>query len=281
VVEVTPHKSSFDPAFIADGDRTWLFFSVGRWDRYPQLIKEHQGAVGTRSYHTCYRRTDDSGDSWTESQETPGTFFCRSNGIKLSTGELLLPVYTLHDDGEEDLDRAYRSTDGGKTWALGKGIATPGGTDEPTIAELSDGRVLMIPRTRDGFIWKAYSSDKGKSWSMPVKTDLTAAASSNNLLRLEDGRLALTHNPSPPPFRTFLTIRLSDDDGQTWGTPLQIAEVTQHPVASERQVTYPSVTQLQDGTLVVVWTEIVDLDNQQYGNIWCARIRAPERGSHQ
>lgn len=30
-----PHTSDFDPAFVSNGSRTWLFFSRGRWNRYP------------------------------------------------------------------------------------------------------------------------------------------------------------------------------------------------------------------------------------------------------
>ena len=275
VLNRTPHKSNFDPAFIADGNRTWIFFTSGRWDRYPSVDSEHEGGVGVRSYHTYYRQTSDSGQTWSEPVQCPGTFFCRSNGIKLGSGELLLPVYTVKENGDDDKDRTFRSTDGGKVWTLGEGISSPGGTDEPTIVEVSDGRVLMILRTRDGFIWRTYSSDKGQTWSQPVKTELPAAASSSNLFRLRDGRIALTHSPCRPPFRTPLTIRISSDDGQTWGSPLLLAESVPAPRGSEHQVTYPSVTQTPDGTLVVVWTEILVTDNEQYGNIWSARVRVP------
>ena len=133
----------------------------------------------------------------------------------------------------------------------------------------------MILRTRDGFIWRTYSSDQGRTWSEPVKSNLPAGATSSNLFRLNDGRIALTHNPCQPPFRTPLTIRISADDGQTWGNPLLLAEALPPPKGAEHQVTYPSVTQTSDRTLVVVWTEILITENEQYGNIWSARVRVP------
>lgn len=278
VLHRTLHKSDFDPAFIADGDRTWAFFSSGRWDRYPFVEDEHEGGVGVASYHTNYMFSTDSGQTWSAPVAFPKTFFCRSNGIKLSSGELLLPVYSIKPDGDDDKDRALRSTDDGKSWTLGEGVSCPGGTDEPSIAEVSDGRVIMILRTRDGFLWRSYSSDKGQTWGPPIKSDVPAAAASNNVFRLRDGRLALTHSPCPPNFRTPLTIRISSDDGQTWGSPLQLAEAVPPPKASEHQVTYPSVTQVSDGTLVVVWTEIFISDNVQYGDIWSARVRIPPIG---
>lgn len=277
VINRTPRKSSFDPAFIADGPRTWLFFTVGRWNRYPYTEGE-KDAVGVRSYHIYSRYSSDSAATWSPLNQIPGMLFCRSNGIRLTSGELLLPVYTVKDNGDEDQDHTLRSTDDGKTWSLGNGISSRGGADEPTIAEVSGGRVLMILRTHDGFIWRTYSDNKGISWTTPIRTDLPAAASSSNLFRLQDGRITLTHSPCGAEYRTPLTIRISGDDGQTWGTPLQLAKAEPPPHASEHQVTYPSVTQLPDGTLVVVWTEIVISDSQQFGDIWSARVRVPQPG---
>jgi predicted neuraminidase len=288
VLNRTAHKSSFDPAFIADGTRTWLFFTVGRWNPYPYVNNKNKDAVGVGSYHTFACHSDDNGVNWSEAEQCPGTFFCRSNGVRLSSGELLLPVYTAKEGGvvvrpdgskekevsTADQDQVYRSVDGGKTWSLGGGVSSPGGADEATIAEVSDGRVIMVLRTQDGQLWESYSSDNGATWSAPVKAGLPAADTSSNLFRLADGRIVLTHNPSSDPRkRTPLTIRISADDGKTWGEPLVVAIALPEPKSHEHQVTYPSVTQLPDSTLVVVWTEIVANDTQQYGDIWSARVR--------
>ncbi len=278
VLNRTVHQSDFDPAFIADADRTWIFFTNGRWDKYPLLKHELEGAVGIASYHTNCMLTFDSGLTWTDPFQFPDTFFCRSNGIRLSSGELLLPVYKVRPTGKDGEAYAFRSIDGGKHWAMGNGIWSSAGADEPSIAEVSGGRVIMILRTVDGLLWRCYSSDKGQTWSQPIKSDIPAAWSSHNIFRLRDGRLALTHSPCPAKFRTPLTIRISDDDGQTWGHPLLLAQVSPPPLAREHQVTYPSVTQLSDDTLVVVWAEIVLNDNQQYGNIWSARVSVPPIG---
>ena len=134
----------------------------------------------------------------------------------------------------------------------------------------------MIVRSRDGFMWTTMSADKGETWSPLKKTEMPAAATSHNLLRLRDGRLLLTHNPTKPPLRTELTARISDDEGATWGEPVEITRV--EPARDDediysRQVTYPSAVQLPDGHVVVVWTHISVSPIEQFGNIHSAKLR--------
>lgn len=273
VLQNTPTKSDFDPAFIRDGRRTWFFYSVGRWNRYP-VVRNQKEEVGEASYKTYYRYSDDSGRTWSEPTmvlEKIG-MGCRSNGIKLSSGELILPIHGYLSG----IGGVLKSSDGGKTWRRFGEIKTSTVAVEPSIAELPSGDLMMVLRTRDGFLWQTFSRDKGETWTEAEKTDIVAAASSHNLLRLRDGRIVLTHNESKPPLRTPLTLRVSSDGGKTWGTPVKIAEITV-PGKDDpfwgRQVSYPSATQLEDGTVVVVWGEIHLSDAQQYGDIYAARVR--------
>ena len=269
-----PRTSDFDPAFVSTGSRTWLFFSEGRWNRYPFVRGEKQGEVGVDSFQIYSRTIDGSSNTWSEPRAAaiePG-YNCRTNGIVLTTGELLLPVYKLARGHAGVL----KSSDGGRTWKRYGDVTSPAGQDEPTIVELNSGAVLMVLRTGDGRLWKVVSEDKGESWGTPVKTDLVAARASHNLFRMRDGRIVLTHDASPPPNRTPLTLRVSSDDAETWSAPVTLAEVTipsKGDTVWGRQVTYPSVTQLDDGTLVVVWAKIALGDQEQWGDIWSARVR--------
>ena len=91
-----------------------------------------------------------------------------------------------------------------------------------------------------------------------------------------DGRIVLTHDACKPPQRTPLTLRLSSDDTASWGEPLTLAEVAipgKGDAIWGRQVTYPSVVELADGILVVVWSEIVLGNRVQSGDIRSARVR--------
>jgi len=267
-----PRTSDFDPAFIADGKRTWFFFSVGRWNRYPR-VKDEQNEVGDNSFKVYERHSDDSGRTWSKPEviyQNAGAG-CRSNGIKLSTGELILPV---HGYLKNPVAGVLKSIDEGRTWKRYGEISTSTVAHEPSCAELSTGEIMMVLRTGDGVLWRALSKDKGESWSPAEKTDIVAVRSSHNLFRLPDGRILLTHNPSAT-VRTPLTMRISEDDGKTWGDPTVLAQV-QSPArdgVASREVSYPSVTRLNDGTLIVVWGELYISNDEQYGDIHSARVR--------
>lgn len=270
VLQDFPRTSDFDPAFILDAHRAWLFFSAGRHNRYP-FVQNEKAHVGPDSFKTFYRKSDDSGKTWSEPVLAYEKVFCRSNGIRLSTGELLLPVYQI-----DQTSGVLKSSDGGQTWRHFGGISSPAGAGEPTIAELTSGEIIMVLRTRDGFLWITTSEDRGETWRKPTRTNLTAAQTSHKVLSLRDGRLLLVHNESAPPVRTNLTARISGDDGKTWNPPLQLAQIDPSRAGDMtwvQQVTYPSAAELADGTVIVVWTDLVVSDTVQFGDILATRIR--------
>ncbi|MEP0844785.1 MAG: exo-alpha-sialidase, partial [Phycisphaerae bacterium] len=258
VLQDDPHRSDFDPAFLSDGTRTWLCFSVGRWNRYPPMRAQagEDAPVGPESFRIWGCWSDDAGRTWSEPVRLLDDvgWGCRSNGIQLSSGELILPVHHFMTWTAA----VIRSTDGGRSWQRSSTVkpADGGGAAEPSVAELPDGRLLMIVRSRDGVLRTATSLDRGVTWSKPVKTGVVAGDASSNLLSLRDGRLVLTYNAGPPPHRTPLAVCVSDDEGRTWGPLLELDRAdppTQGEAFWSREVCYPSAVELPDGTVVIVW----------------------------
>lgn len=279
VLQDEPTRSDFDPAFISHGDQTLMFYSVGRWNRYPfvGLRDAEQREVGVDSYRLLARATHDSGATWAEGRRVLDEtgWGCRSNGIVLANGDWVLPIYHFKPPYTAS---ALISTDRGEHWTRHGEVRTPGeiGAAEPTIAAMPDGQVVMALRTYDGNLWLCRSNDNGRTWSEPSQTQMTATSSSHFLLNTTTGLLILIHNPSPPPARTSLSLRISSDAGASWGEPLEIDRV--EPSKDEesfwsRQVCYPSAVELADGTVAVVWAKLDIGNRHQSGVIHAARVR--------
>ena len=173
------------------------------------------------------------------------------DAIETSSGQIVVPVQRLAREPSRHAICPYTSSDQGKTWApanlldLG-GHGHHGGTMEPTLAELGDGRLWMLLRTNLDQFWSAYSEDDGRSWRVLHPSGIDASSSPGFLLRLASGRLALVWNrlnPSRGPAaarrggdaelsevpaswqREELSLALSADDGQTWSDPTVILRV--------------------------------------------------------
>ncbi|MEX0612103.1 MAG: sialidase family protein [Pirellulales bacterium] len=282
VLNDAPRLSDFDPGFIDAGDRTLLFFSTGRWTRYPFVghSDSERKEVGGRSFKINMRQRPDGAVDWSDPIDIgsePG-WNCRSNGFQMSTGELLLPTHRL--DPLPYVASVLISSDDGKTWVRGPDIKTPGniGAAEPSVAELPGGTLVMSLRVTDGRVWLARSDDHGRTWSEPERTELSGAASSSNLFCPLSGRLLLTYNSSEP-LRSHLSLCASDDAGKSWTEPLLLARFEPPSEVEEvysRQVCYPSVCELEDGDLLIVWAKIEVGRKLQSGVIESAIVRLHE-----
>lgn len=244
-------KADFDPALFVAGKETFLFFSAFN----PQI-------------DIYFRRSSDSAKTWTEPVKLgQPNHTTRSNGIQLSTGELLVPLHTRGTKA----GGVMKSRDGGKTWTRFGAVANPEGQGgEPTIAETKSGAIHMLLRTKDGQLWRSISTDKGETWSTAEKTGLTATSSASHLLCTRDGTLVLTYNPGPTPLRFPLLMRTSRDEGVNWSEPMRLADWPGK--VGGWSVCYPAVTELADGTLVAIWVQLKSSPGELHGDIHSARI---------
>lgn len=124
------------------------------------------------------------------------------------------------------------SDDEGGTWRVSQGFIMGyigdghqglWSCEEPTIAELKDGRLLCFIRSATGRVLKSYSCDGGETWTKVEVTDIPMSNSPGVLIRLpKTGDLAFVWNPMTPEEikrgyrRGRLTVAVSTDDGETW-----------------------------------------------------------------
>lgn len=93
---------------------------------------------------------------------------------------------------------------------------------EPTIAELSDGKIAMLIRKcRSGYLWYTESADNGRSWSELIKTNIPNPSNKPKLIQL-DHKIALLHTPNNADIgndtwgRYPLALWISEDDMKSW-----------------------------------------------------------------
>lgn len=85
--------------------------------------------------------------------------------------------------------------------------------DEPSVAELSDGRLHMLIRTAHDCYWEAFSSDEGETWTPAAPSRFYGTITTPLLFPLSDGRLLAVHNATTPlPEADHATQSGLDDD---------------------------------------------------------------------
>lgn len=199
-------------------------------------------------YNRCfYMKSDDDGRTFTTPREITSTFDAYretypwrvlatgpGHGVRLANGRLIVPVWLSLGEGTSGHRPSCVATifsdDAGETWKAGEVVVnhpTLANPSESTVAQLSDGRVMINvrhegddpkkPTTRAVFT----SDDGATGWSRPPRLDagLPDPVCMASLLRFDGTRL-LFINPAndKDKKRRNLTLRVSEDDGQTWPT---------------------------------------------------------------
>ena len=226
------------PVVDHESGRIWLFMT---WNDG----KDHENDVirrtarNTRIPYLCY--SDDDGQTWSKPVDLNLT--CKDPswgwyatgpgvGIQLKNGKfrgrLVVPANHSYDDPESKIrndphgygSHVLLSDDHGKSWRMGSPIHP--GCNESQVVELSDGRLMMNMRSYNGKNCRAisFSSDGGETWS-PVQHDYQLAEPVCQASILKYGNykgkeLFLFSNPAVTSGRTHMTLKMSEDNCQTW-----------------------------------------------------------------
>jgi sialidase-1 len=158
---------------------------------------------------------------WTWYATGPG------NGIQLTqgphAGRLVVPCDCIEAESKDYHSHVILSDDHGKTWRLG-GISPQPNVNECTVAELSDGRLVL--NMRGDHAQKknrqiCFSKDGGDTWTDQCFDEtLIEPVCQASLLRYAQPQdktktFLLFSNPASQK-RENMTVRLSTDDGKTW-----------------------------------------------------------------
>lgn len=250
IIQNTERVSDFDPAFVRTGEKVVLFYSNARWFS-PKLYGEKSGFIGT-----YFKRLEYDGRTWSKPELLSKKFACKSNGICLENGHLLLPVYNT---GTNQVG-VYKSSDDGLNWELKANLPTDVDVAEPSIVELEPNHILMYIRTKTDNIWQSESLDAGKSWTNPHSSEIGSDNAPMSLLKHEN-RLLLCCNTGKE--REKLTILISKSLNTGWIPKLTVDQIEErqvalsqpiHPSGVDSAVCYPSMIAARD-SMLLAWSK--------------------------
>ena len=236
---------------------------IGVAYKRPDVRRRKPGNITLQEYALFFTTSEDEGGTWSEPHRInfPGAWIGLLHDPMMQTrsGRLILPVVTNHfgrrsehDAGEAkgqvnghiigveahghypelDIAFVYYSDDEGQTWDRsdndiigwpddGKHGIYP--TEEPTVAETKDGRLLMFSRSTLGRVLESWSDDDGGTWTRGLPNELCNSYSPVRLRTIPStGDLHCVWNQVTPEEilagyrRSRLTSAISGDGGKTW-----------------------------------------------------------------
>lgn len=245
------------------------------------------------NYVRCYSmRSTDDGVTWSDPVEITASFeplrkrydwkviaTGPGHGIQLKCGRLIVPIWIAYGKegahGPSAVSTLF-SDDHGKTWQAGD-IAVPkegdfGSPNETMLATLSDGRVILVARSKSNKNRKivSISGNGATEWTKPdfhdqlwepvcmasiiahpAKPGMLIFSNPHSLKRDKDGKEV----PAVWAARENLSIKLSEDDGKTW--PVD-------KVLDAGSSAYSDLSVLPDGTVLCLY--------EKAESIVCARF---------
>jgi sialidase-1 len=194
-------------------------------------------------------------EDWTWYATGPGV------GIQTKSGRLVIPCDNYVAGSKVRQAHVITSDDKGKTWKLG-GVVGPD-CNESQVVERADGSLLLNMRSYRGTNRRlvAVSKDGGDTFSRPEEDPalIEPVCQASILREPGDSGGILFSNPASVR-RERLTVRLSNDEGKTWGHARALHE---GPTA------YSCLAVLPDGTLACLYEAG---DKSPYETITLARF---------
>ena len=246
----------------------------------PVLFRTERGEINLyfksgrkiSSWVSWVMRSKDEGLTWSQPVElVPGDCSggrgpVKNKPIILGNGAIAAPASLEHDFWEAFVDLSF---DDGYSWERSGAVPMDSiavddihsgnrfGLIQPTMWESDNGKVHMLLRSNNGYIYRSDSIDYGKNWSKAYATELPNNNSGIDLAKLNDGTLALAYNFSDKNWgaRNKLLIAFSQDNGLSWPEKriLDFSPVKRSGVVKV-EFSYPAVIAVEGG-LAVSYTQ--------------------------
>ncbi len=264
--------ANWNPVLFACADKIVLFFKEG------QIIS---------AWKTLFRESEDAGLNWSApvelvtADDSGGRGPVRTKPVLLANGRIVAGgstergLWTAFADCSDDNGRTWQQSlpigiaglryrDGEKTAESAIAVSQQSfygrGVIQPAIWESEPGKVHMLLRSSEGYIYRSDSADGGKTWQVAYKTTMPNNNSGIDLVKAPfDQCLYLVCNPvgSNWGMRSPLSLFKSCDNGGSWQKILDLE-------TSKGEFSYPAIIADADGLdITYTW---------QRQNIVCCRL---------
>jgi hypothetical protein len=214
---VLPGSGPDSPHYGKRTDQGMRWISRGFWKREGELLAlasrdEAAGFFG-KSLELDAFRFDKTTGEWRDAGLVFKDAINNFPPIKLRTGDWMMSRrgHDYSKSGVHFLVGGVKAIDDWQSFPV-LGSASELRAEEPDWWILPDDGLAAVFRDnrRSGFLYRALSTDDGRTWTTPVKTNFPDATSKVSGLRLADGRYVLVSNPDPKK-RDPLTLSISGD----------------------------------------------------------------------
>jgi hypothetical protein len=214
---IPPNSGPDSPHYGTRTDKGMRWISRGFWQRDGELLAlasldEAAGFFGP-SLELRTFRFDKMSREWRDAGLIFDNTINNFPPLKLRTGDWMMSrrMFDYKTSGVHFLVGGVKSLSDWQSFPV-LGSASELKAEEPDWWILPDNTLAAVFRDnrRSGFLYRAFSTDDGRTWSKPVKTNFPDATSKISGLRLRDGRYVLISNPNPKK-RDPLTLSISDE----------------------------------------------------------------------
>jgi sialidase-1 len=208
------------------------------WNYGPDDIGDINSGTGKDTRRVFVTSSEDDGVTWktpvqiTDAVKKQGWGWYATgpcHGLQVRKGQyagrIVIPCDYIEVSTKKGSSHVIYSDDKGDTWKLG-GVAATDKTNESTVAELNDGRLMLNMRSSTGFRMVSISNDGGVTWEK-VREDynLLDPVCQASLLNGEySGAHQLFISNCFSSTRDNMTIRMSSDNGTRWTKTYKVYE---------------------------------------------------------
>jgi hypothetical protein len=249
-------------------------------DRCPTILELDDGTLMCtfftyalpRVVYAKYMLSHDSGKTWTPPIDVPDrpeqTAFSNGPAIQLADGSVVWVIEGRFDPSvNHNSIGVFRSSDRAGAFHLASVVTADHDLNEPTVAELPGGKLVMVIRREGDMCW---SDDGGRTWVMSRSTGW--GLYDPHLLYMPSGVLALFHGSY---HKGGIRVLLSPDGGRTWCGPGEKSGKPYGYSVDPSVYGYCHPMLLPDGTVYVVYLHTGGHrpDHARTEALWGLRVR--------